>query len=140
MPAHVTVLYPFMAPALITSEVLAELAELFGRCDSFDFTLSEVRWFDRRVVYLAPSPVEAFRGLTAAVTAEFPKYQPYEGAFDEVMPHVTIGEDARYAFMRVAGALVKPRLPITGRVTEVWLMTIGHSGPLYRVEKVFSLR
>jgi 2'-5' RNA ligase len=140
MPAHVTVLYPFMAPELLTSEVRDELGELFGRCDSFDFTLSEVRWFDRRVVHLAPEPVEKFRALTATVTAKFPEYQPYEGAFEEVMPHVTIGEDARYAFMRVAGALVKPWLPIKGRVTEVWLMTIGQHGPLYRVEQVFPLR
>ena len=93
MPAHVTVLFPFMAPAQISEAVLDELGELFGRCDPFDFDLSEVRWFDDRVVHLAPSPVDRFRELTAAVTAAFPEYPPYEGAFDDVKPHVTVGED-----------------------------------------------
>jgi 2'-5' RNA ligase len=140
MPAHVTVLYPFMAPALITGEVLGELTELLGTFASFDFSLSEVRWFDQRVVYLAPSPEESFRQLTATVSAQFPQYPPYEGAFSDVVPHVTVGEDAPRQLLRAAGWLAKRRLPITGRVTEVWLMTIGNPEPVYRVEQVFPLR
>ncbi len=140
MPAHVTVLYPFMAPALITSDVLGQLGAIFGRFDGFDFSLSEVRWFDQRVVYLAPSPITAFRELAATVIAEFPQYPPYEGAFDDVVPHVTIGEDAPRVLLRAAGAMVKRRLPITGRVSEVWLMTIGDPGSSYRVRQAFPLR
>jgi len=139
MPAHVTVLYPFMAPDQITDEVLDQLDALLGRFGSFDFSLSEVRWFDQRVVYLAPSPVETFRELTATVAAEFPQYPPYEGAFADVVPHVTVGEDAPRALMQAAGWMVKRWLPITGRVTEVWLMAIGHPGPTYRLERAFSL-
>ena len=52
-PAHVTVLFPFMAPAQISDSVIGQLSELFAGYDSFGFTLSEVRWFDDRVVYLA---------------------------------------------------------------------------------------
>ena len=140
MPAHVTVLYPFIPPALITNEVLGELGELFSRLDGFDFSLSEVRWFDQRVVYLAPSPSAAFRQLTATVGDKFPEYPPYEGAFDDVVPHVTVGEDAPRTWLRAAGWLVERRLPITGGVTEVWLMTIGNPGPSYRVERAFPLR
>jgi 2'-5' RNA ligase len=140
MPAHVTVLYPFMAPAEISDAVLGELEAVFAACDGFDFTLSEVRWFDDRVVYLAPSPVVAFRALTSAVTAKFPEYPPYEGAFDEVQPHVTVAEDARGVLMRAAGWLVKHRLPITGQVTDVWLMTIGDPEPSYRRAHTIPLR
>ena len=140
MPAHVTVLYPFMAPSQITGEVVAELRDVLGRFDSFDFTLSEVRWFDRRVVYLAPSPEERFRALTALVAEKFPEYPPYEGEFSDVVPHVTVGEDAPRALLRAAGWMAKRRLPITGRVSEVWLMTIADPEPLYRVAAVFALR
>jgi hypothetical protein len=39
----------------------------------------------------------------------FPGHAPYEGAFDEVIPHVTVTrEDAQ--------------LPIACRATEVWLL------------------
>jgi 2'-5' RNA ligase len=139
-PAHVTVLFPFMAPARITGEVLEQLAELFGRYESFAFSLTEVRWFDDRVVYLAPTPVAAFQLLTAAVTAAFPDFPPYEGAFDEVIPHVCIGREARKVFLQVAGWMVKRHLPISGTVTEVWLMTIGDPEPFYRLKQAFPLR
>jgi hypothetical protein len=139
-PAHVTVLFPFMAPDTITGAVLHELGELFGRYDRFDFSLSEVRWFDDRVVYLAPTPAGPFQELTAAVTAAFPQYPPYEGAFDEVIPHVCVGREARKLFMQAAGWLVKRHLPITGTVSEVWLMTIGDPEPHYHLRKAFPLR
>ncbi len=139
-PAHVTVLFPFMAPAQISDAVIGQLSELFARCDSFEFSLSEVRWFDDRVVYLAPTPVEPFVELTSAVTAAFPQYPPYEGAFDEVIPHVCVGREAPKLLMQAAGWLVKRRLPITGTVNEVWLMTIGDPQPFYGVRHAFALR
>jgi 2'-5' RNA ligase len=139
-PAHVTVLFPFMAPEEITDAVLDELGELFGRYDAFPFSLAEVRWFDDRVVYLAPTPAAPFQELTAAVQDAFPKYPPYEGAFTEVIPHVCVGREARKLFMQVAGWLIKRHLPITGTVTEVWLMTIGDPEPYYRLRKAFPLR
>jgi len=120
--------------------VLSELGELFGRFDGFDFSLSEVRWFDQRVVYLAPSPQSAFRGLSQGVIEAFPQFPPYEGAYDDVIPHVTVGEDAPHFLLRAAGWMVKRRLPITGRATEVWLMVIGHPEQTYRLEQVFPLR
>jgi len=140
MPAHVTVLWPFMPPALLDPEVEAALASVFAGVESFDFSLSEVRWFERRVVYLAPGPVEAFRALTSAVTSRFPEYPPYEGAFDDVIPHVTVGADTHPALLRVGGFLARRHLPITGRVTEVWLMTIGDVGPHYHLRQTFPLR
>lgn len=138
-PAHVTVLFPFIAPAQITDAVIEQLGGLFGRYHGFEFTLSEVRWFDDRVVYLAPDPAAPFKELTAAVTAAFPEYPPYEGAFDEVIPHVCVGRDSRKVLMQIAGWLVKRHLPITGAVTEVWLMTIGAPEPYYVLKQAFPL-
>lgn len=139
MPAHVTVLFPFLAPAALDPEVRGELSELFGRVEPFGFELTEVRWFDERVVYLAPEPAEAFRSLTMAVWERFPQCPPYEGAYDDVVPHVCVGEDAPRLLMRAAGWLAGRRLPIPGRVDEVWLMTIGHPEPTYRLDQAFPL-
>ena len=44
------------------------------------------------MVYLAPEPAAPFVALTEAVGAEFPGFPPYGGAFDEVVPHLTISE------------------------------------------------
>jgi 2'-5' RNA ligase len=139
MPAHVTVLFPFAAPADVSDEVVGELSGLFAGVDCFDFVLSDVRWFDDRVVYLAPEPADAFRDLTLAVWERFPTYPPYEGAYPDVVPHVCVGEDAPKILMRAAGWLARRRLPLRGRVSEVWLMTIGHPEPRYHLEHVFPL-
>ena len=139
MPAHVTVLFPFLAPTALTPDVRDQLSELFSGFEPFGFELTEVRWFDDRVVYLAPEPAEAFRALTKAVWDRFPRCPPYEGAYDDVVPHVCVGEDAPRRLMRIAGWLARRRLPIPGRVEEVWLMTIGDPAPTYHLDQAFRL-
>ncbi len=47
--------------------------------------------FPANVVYLAPDPAEPFVALTEALAAAFPDCPPYGGAFDEPVPHLTIG-------------------------------------------------
>ena len=65
VPAHITVLYPFLPPAEIRPDVLAELSRLFAGAPRFSFTLDRVRWFDESVVWLGPSDESPFRALTA---------------------------------------------------------------------------
>ena len=54
VPAHITVLYPFMPPELIDPQVVSELEELFSGVDGFDLALTSVGWFETAVVYLVP--------------------------------------------------------------------------------------
>src|SRR5690348_2380773 len=54
VPAHLTVLYPFLAPPLIDDAVLASLAALFAAVPAFAFTLDRVGWFGDEVVWLGP--------------------------------------------------------------------------------------
>lgn len=140
MPAHVTVLWPFAPPASLTEAVLERLEALFAQVDAFDYRLARTGWFERRVLYLAPTPVEAFRDLTTRVAAAFPEYPPYEGAFDDIVPHVTVAAEKPPALMAATGWLARRSLPVEGRVTEIWLMTIGDVAPLYRLRRSFPLR
>ena len=94
MPAHITILYPFMPPDEITPAVLAELREFFAQFAAFEFTLPELRRFPK-VLYLAPSPAEPFKALTHAVVERYPDYPPYGGGYSEVIPHLTIADMAR---------------------------------------------
>jgi 2'-5' RNA ligase len=128
MPAHVTVLVPFLAPSMIDDAVIGELTSLFQEIPGFTFALRETRWFDKRVLYLAPDPSEPFRRMTAALVERFPDHPPYEGAFEDVIPHVTIAEGGRWRRrrwrMRRAEVGVR-RLPtITAQASEVWLMVL----------------
>lgn len=80
---------------------------------------------DSAVIVLPDAP---FRALTAAVVRRFPGYQPYGGAFDDVVPHLTVGEDAAIQAMRSAAEAIMPQLPVLARITTAWLRQ-GSSAP-----------
>jgi 2'-5' RNA ligase len=123
VPTHVTVLYPFLPPAEIGPEVLAELARLFAVVPRFSFTLDRVRWFGESVVWLGPSDESPFRKLTELAVASYPSCPPYRGAHEDVVPHLTIGHLGGPAGLRAAADAVRPLLPITTEATTVILMT-----------------
>jgi len=89
MPAHVTLLYPFLAPDEIGSAVLADLRTCFRRFPPFRFTLAETRRFPG-VLYLGPEPDEPFRELTVAIWNRYPDYPPYGGRHIEIVPHLSV--------------------------------------------------
>jgi 2'-5' RNA ligase len=123
VPAHMTVLYPFLPPALIDDAVLASLAALFGPFPAFTFTLDRVGWFDEAVVWLGPRDEAPFRALTDLAFASFPSCTPYGGQHADVVPHLTIGDLGGPAALRAAGEAVRPSLPIQAMAAEVTLMT-----------------
>ncbi|HEY2778808.1 MAG TPA: 2'-5' RNA ligase family protein [Gaiellaceae bacterium] len=87
VPAHVTILFPFADSADIDEQAIAEVV---AGCPAFDFELDRVGRFDDGPVWLHPEPSEPFADLTAAVWRRFPDHPPYEGAFDVVVPHLTV--------------------------------------------------
>ncbi|MFD2078286.1 2'-5' RNA ligase [Actinopolymorpha cephalotaxi] len=116
VPAHVTVLYPFVPPELIDAAVLARAGEAIRTVASFRATFARVEWFGDQVVWLAPEPARAFAELTAAVCERFPEFPPYGGAFAEVVPHLTVGDGAPAAELRQAAEHVRGHLPISTEV------------------------
>jgi 2'-5' RNA ligase len=124
VPAHITVLYPFLPPAQIGAAVRARLGRLFTSVPAFRFTLDRIGWFpDSPVLWLGPSDPAPFSALTELAAAAFPSCPPYGGQFAEVIAHLTIGEGAPIADLRAAGDAVRPHLPIAAEAAEVTLMT-----------------
>jgi 2'-5' RNA ligase len=127
VPAHITVLYPFLPPEQLDDAALAAVAEVCAATPRFTTTLARVRWFGETVVWLAPEPDEAFRKLTAALWRRFPQTPPYGGVFDDVVPHLTIGHDAGRPALAAAEHAVTPHLPI-GVDADVVRLIRGSSG------------
>ena len=123
VPAHLTVLYPFLPPAEIGPGVLAELSRLFAGTPRFDFTLDRVRWFGESVVWLGPSDESPFRSLTERAALAYPSCSPYGGVYEDVVPHLTVGHVGSLTELRAAAEAVRPLLPIAAEATEVTLMT-----------------
>ena len=124
VPAHFTVLYPFVPPGQIRDADLSALAGLFAGVPSFDFILDRIDWFGEQVVWLGPGDSEPFRALTVRTLQAFPDYPPYGGQYADadVTPHLTIGHDADLDVLRAAADCVREHLPIGGTATEVTLM------------------
>ena len=122
VPAHVTVLYPFLPPDQVDDAVLGALGDLFAGMPSFEAVLSRVGWFGSEVVWLAPEPDLLFRNLTQAVWDRFPQTPPYAGAFADVVPHLTVGDRAPRPALQTAADDIAGHLPIATEVRAVRLV------------------
>lgn len=89
VPAHVTILYPFMPPEQVDAAVLDQIAAIASGVRCFDFRLAETRRFPVSL-YLAPQPDDSFAALTEGLYRAFPDYPPFAGKFTTVVPHVTV--------------------------------------------------
>jgi 2'-5' RNA ligase len=133
VPAHVTVMYPFLPARAVDGHVEARLARIAAAVPPFDFQLTEVGRFPG-VLYLRPVPAEPFADLVGLVMRDWPAYQPYEGRFPEFVPHVTMAEDAS---VHEDTRRLRPLLPIACRAREVTLMTESARG--WRTRSRFPL-
>jgi hypothetical protein len=125
VPAHVTVLYPFLPPAGISEPLLASLGRLFAGFAAFKFTLDRVCWFGEEVVWLGPRDPAPFNALTSAASTAFPSCPPYGGQHGEGLPpHLTIGKShpGGQQALHAAAESVGSCLPIEATAVEVALM------------------
>ena len=120
---HVTVLFPFLATSALTAAVRAELSGIAATVEPFEVAFRRVRRFDEGVVWIEPEPAEPFRRLTAAVVERWPDHPPYDGLFDEVIPHLTVVEaDGDAPPLAAIEAEVGAAMPFQARADrlEVW--------------------
>jgi 2'-5' RNA ligase superfamily len=141
LPAHVTVLYPFVLPAALDTRVLVRLAEAVLSVPAFGFVFATTRWFDEDVLWLAPEPDGPFRGLTNAVWRVFPECPPYGGEYTDLDPHLSIGFTAEASLddLKAAELDVRARLPLRAQVDSVVLMAGARQADSWRVVRELPL-
>lgn len=140
MPAHITINYPYRIRDQGGTIAIDELKRMFSNVRQFSFALAEVQRFPN-VLYLAPTPEKPFKDLINLIADRFPDSPPYGGAFNKVIPHLTVAQsedieslDAiEEVFMPKAGGL----LPIESSAKEVWLA--DNRGGVWRHRISFTL-
>ena len=90
VPAHVTLLFPFLATEDLTPAVRRRLARIASGVRPFSVRFDATGRFPG-VLWVAPEPAGPFVELTERLAAAFPDHPPYGGAHDDVIPHLTIG-------------------------------------------------
>jgi hypothetical protein len=142
VPAHVTVLYPFIEPVSARDpDVLAAIGAAVGTVSAFGCSFRRTAWFGDDTLWLDPDPAQPFRDLTAAVWSAFPDHPPFGGAHDTVVPHLTVGERrlGDRTALEQAERKVGPNLPVRTYVDRV-LLIAGAPAPMsWRVLYEFAL-
>ena len=140
VPAHVTILYPFMAPELVDAGVLATLAGHRGRrCPASTTAWRKRVGFRLRSIW-RPDPDASFAALIAGVFRAFPDFPPFEGKFDTVVPHVTVahGDEPLLCEIEVELRIALPGAGVAARCSE--LVLIENSSGRWEQMHVFALK
>ena len=116
VPAHVTVLFPFVAPEAIDASVLQRIESVLSAAQPFRFSLAKVARFPE-TTYLEPEPSAPFAALTEALVREFPQFLPYGGEFPTVVPHLTVAHGSA-AEATIAQAQLEAALARHGTVNS----------------------
>ncbi|MET8698129.1 2'-5' RNA ligase family protein [Kitasatospora sp. NPDC004723] len=136
VPAHVTVLFPFLPEARVDGAVCAAVAAVLDGHPAFEVRFASCGRFPG-ILYLAPEPDGRLRRLTEAIAARWPEAPPFGGRFADVVPHLTVAHHEDEHLLARAEAEVAALLPVTARVSSVELVV--HDGTVWRTRASFPL-
>ncbi|MEV7525127.1 2'-5' RNA ligase family protein [Streptomyces sp. NPDC091371] len=137
VPAHVTVIFPFLDESRLGAPVHSALAGVLGSHEAFDLRFERSGRLPE-ALYLVPEPDTPVKRLTAAIVARWPEAPPYGGRFAEVVPHLTVAQNQADEVLEKVEADFAGRLPFTARVSSVELMV--YDGAKFQERASFALR
>lgn len=142
VPAHITVLVPWIPPDELTDADLDAVGQLAKSWDAFEVSFTEFRFFPAdggtNVHWLAPEPADPFMGLTDDVATCWPEYPPYGGAYgSEPTPHLTVSSTAADDELSEMFEMIQAQLPISTRATELSVLEVR--GGVCRTRASFRL-
>lgn len=128
VPAHVTLLTPFLPADQLDAGVLAELAWFFAGVDAFSVRFSAVGCFeDSGVLYLEPDG-SSLDQLADALARRWPEAPPYQGRHAHPHAHLTVVHTDDGELRTRAGAAVERRLPLEVVVEHAALWVCDDAG------------
>lgn len=115
--SHLTLLGPWLSAP--SPQDLAVVAAIVGASPAFDYVLSQVTAFPDGLIHLEAEDPAPFAALTRALVEAFPQCPPYEGAFPDPIPHVTLDRVGDGITLGSVRADLHGVLPAHGRATRV---------------------
>lgn len=121
VPAHVSLLYPFVAVAELDERVTIGLGELLVEQTPMRVQFAECY---RRggFVALRPDPIGGLQDLVSEARRRWPDVVPYEGIYDDVEPHLTVALRCSEETAVTIEQEVTAELPISTELREAWLV------------------
>lgn len=136
VPAHITILVPWVGAEQLAEADREAIRAIAVRTPAFDYELGAFGRFEGGTLFLRPEPPEPFVRLTEAVVARWPDHPPYEGAFAEIVPHLTVAEPADDASVAAIEAEVTHHLPVAATADSLLLLVEEPDGRWAEVERM----
>jgi 2'-5' RNA ligase len=128
IPAHITLLYPFVDPGALDPTVRKRLVDVAAAHRPIAFSLTAIAdWPD--TTYLVVEPADPFARLQADLQAAFPAHPIYgraDPAF-EFVPHVTLAEGDPSRPERLIPPRAALALPVSRRAGHLEVITTSGS-------------
>jgi hypothetical protein len=105
----------------------------------FEFTLVEVRWFGKEVVYLAPESVESVRRLTDPLVETFSAHHRTVVSSTESVTILTVADGPAAVDMRRAALDLRRVLPLREKAEQIHLMVGDNRADSWYVAARFPL-
>jgi 2'-5' RNA ligase len=138
VPAHVTVLYPWVPAGLLTDDDHRAVTDIAAATDPIELTFAGVGRFPE-VLWLDPQPSRPILALIAAVTARWPDYPPYGGQYgDAPVPHLTVADTTDPHELGPVVADIERALPISSTIGELSLVVRQAGG--WSFDRTFPFR
>lgn len=121
VPAHVSLLYPFVAAAELDERVTIALGELLAEQPPMRVQFAECYRRDGFVA-LRPDPIDGLKDLVSETRRRWPDVMPYEGVYGDVEPHLTVAMRCSAQVAVTIEQEVTAELPISAELREAWLV------------------
>ena len=128
VPAHVTLLAPFLPADRIDAGVLAELEWFFAGVDAFRLRFASLGCFERDgVLFLEPEGT-GLQELADALARRWPETPPYRGRHADPQVHLTVVHTDDGQVRTRAQAAVEPGLPLHAFAEQAALWVCDDDG------------
>ena len=123
VPAHVTLLYPFLPAEQVDEGVLGELEWFFAGVDAFAVEFDSVGEFAAEGVVFLAAATRELAELTGALARRWPECPPYAGKHERPVPHLTAVRSADADLRAQACQELQRSLPLSALAShaELWV-------------------
>jgi hypothetical protein len=121
VPAHVSLLYPFVPAAELDEQVTCALGELLAEQTPMPVQFAKCYRQDGFVA-LFPDPINGLKELVSKTRRRWPDVVPYEGVYGDVEPHLTVAMRCSAETAVTIEQEVSAQLPISAELREAWLV------------------
>ncbi|MBN4046484.1 2'-5' RNA ligase family protein [bacterium AH-315-P15] len=125
VPPHITLTFPFHPWKGCDDPGLKALKDIARAQPPIDLTFEGLGSFPG-TLYFWPEPADVLVDLIERIHSAYPGYPPYRGAFEHVIPHLTVGDRLNPEQSKcLCGEIMEtlaPQMPLHARATKIQLL------------------